>query len=65
MQTSIIICNVFSRVACVLHREYGEAWHKGGMLANKQNVFDDFIAATEYLVKEKYTQPSRLTLHTK
>lgn len=42
--------------------EYGEAWHKGGMLANKQNVFDDFIAAAEYLVKEKYTNPSKIAI---
>ena len=40
--------------------EYGEAWHHGGMLEKKQNVFDDFIAAAEHLVKEKYTSPSRL-----
>ena len=40
--------------------EYGEEWHKGGMLANKQNVFDDFIAVAEYLVKEKYTAPAKL-----
>ncbi|MND43253.1 Prolyl endopeptidase precursor [compost metagenome] len=42
--------------------EYGEDWHKGGMLNNKQNVFDDFIAAGEYLVKEKYTSPSKLAI---
>ncbi len=40
--------------------EFGEEWHKAGMLENKQNVFDDFIAAGEYLVKEGYTTPARL-----
>ena len=42
--------------------EYGEAWHKAGMLAKKQNVFDDFIAAAEYLVKEKYTNPAKIAI---
>jgi prolyl oligopeptidase len=42
--------------------EYGEAWHKDGMLLKKQNVFDDFIAAGEYLVREGYTKPERLVI---
>lgn len=42
--------------------EYGETWHKAGMLLKKQNVFDDFIAAAEYLVKENYTNPERLAI---
>ena len=42
--------------------EYGESWHKAGSLEKKQNVFDDFIAVAEYLVREKYTSPSRLGL---
>ncbi|XP_055042481.2 prolyl endopeptidase [Misgurnus anguillicaudatus] len=43
--------------------EYGETWHKGGMLANKQNCFTDFQCAAEYLVKEGYTSPSKLTIN--
>lgn len=42
--------------------EYGEKWHKGGMKENKQNVFDDFIGAAEYLVKEKYTNSSKIAI---
>lgn len=42
--------------------EYGESWHKAGMLQNKQHVFDDMIAAAEFLVKEKYTNPSKIAV---
>ncbi|MBU8933992.1 MAG: prolyl oligopeptidase family serine peptidase [candidate division Zixibacteria bacterium] len=42
--------------------EYGEEWHQAGMLENKQNSFDDFIAAAEYLIAEGYTSPEHLLL---
>jgi len=43
--------------------EYGEEWHQAGMLGKKQTVFDDFIAAAEYLIAEKYTQSSKLAIN--
>jgi prolyl oligopeptidase len=42
--------------------EYGEEWHQGGMKLKKQNVFDDFIAASEFLINSKYTSPSKLAI---
>ena len=42
--------------------EFGEKWHRAGMLQNKQNVFDDFIAAAEWLISNQYTNPSKLTI---
>jgi prolyl oligopeptidase len=42
--------------------EYGEGWHQAGILANKQNSFDDFIAAAEWLIHERYTRPERLAV---
>lgn len=42
--------------------EFGEAWHKAGMLENKQNVFNDFIAAAEWLIANKYTSADRLAI---
>lgn len=43
--------------------EFGEKWHKAGTKLNKQNVFDDFIAAAEYLVKENYTSPEHIAIN--
>ena len=43
--------------------EYGEIWHKAGTLESKQNVFDDFIAAAQYLINEHYTRSQRLGIH--
>ncbi len=50
-------------VACIRGgSEYGRRWHEGGMLANKQQCFDDFIACSEWLVKNDWTQPSKLAI---
>lgn len=43
--------------------EYGEAWHQAGMLDRKQNVFDDLIAAAEWLIAQRYTRPERLAAY--
>ncbi len=43
--------------------EFGEDWHRAGMLDKKQNVFDDFIAAAEYLIAERYTDHDHLAIH--
>ena len=42
--------------------EYGETWHEQGMKLKKQNVFDDFIAAAEFLIAQKYTSPAKLAI---
>jgi prolyl oligopeptidase len=42
--------------------EYGEEWHKAGNLTNKQNVFDDFIGAAQYLIAQKYASPATLVI---
>src|SRR5437764_4530115 len=42
--------------------EYGKAWHEAGTLDRKQNVFNDFIGAAEYLIREGYTKPAKLAI---
>ena len=43
--------------------EYGERWHEQGMFEKKQNVFDDFYAAAEYLIANKYTSPEHFAIY--
>src|SRR5207302_1302306 len=42
--------------------EYGEAWHRAGMLGNKQNVFDDFLSAAEWLIAQGFCTPQQLAI---
>ncbi|KAL4186660.1 hypothetical protein AMTRI_Chr09g15180 [Amborella trichopoda] len=62
----IVLTRHLGAVFCIANirggGEYGEEWHKAGSLSRKQNCFDDFISAAEYLVSEGYTQPKRLCI---
>jgi len=62
----VVLMRNLGFVACVANirggGEYGEGWHRAGSLANKQNCFDDFAAAGEFLVAAGYTSPARLCI---
>ena len=62
----VVLMRNLGFVACVANirggGEYGEGWHRAGSLANKQNCFDDFVAAGEFLVAAGYTNPARLCI---
>ncbi len=53
---------VYAQVCMRGGSEYGEDWHKGGMFEKKQNVFDDFISAGEWLINNKYTNSNKLAI---
>eukprot|EP00741_Cyanophora_paradoxa_P022561 tig00000248_g21786.t1 len=63
----ILWCQLFNGIYCVPNlrggAEYGEDWHKQGILGKKQNVFDDFQAAAEYLVSRRYTKPGKIVIN--
>jgi prolyl oligopeptidase len=42
--------------------EFGEEWHRAGMMGKKQNVFDDFLSAADWLIRNRYTHPSQLAI---
>ena len=54
---------IYAQVSLRGGGEFGEEWHKAGMLDKKQNVFDDFIGAAEFLIKEKYTSSEKLAIN--
>ncbi|XP_059302654.1 uncharacterized protein LOC132054697 [Lycium ferocissimum] len=62
----VVIAKHLDVVFCIANirggGEYGEDWHKAGSLSKKQNCFDDFISAAEYLVEAGYTQPKKLCI---
>jgi prolyl oligopeptidase len=53
---------IYAQVCLRGGNEYGEAWHKAGMLLNKQNVFNDLIASTEWLIENKYTNKDKIAV---
>ena len=61
-QNSKIMGGIFAEANLRGDGEYAEDWHQQGMLTRKQNVFDDFIAAAEYLIDNKYTSPEKLAI---